>query len=290
MNARQRIQAVLDCQRPDRTPVACRLELWYAAQQWRQDPGGVLHGRDLMTVQRDLGMAVSARAGRVVITTWREPVRFEQQRWGSELHEYWHLPRGSLHRVSRYHGDDEAMGIRPHMVQHPVVTPRDYTLLADLARHVKFEPCSDEYERYDRMIGDAGYPMAVLGPCPAHDILLNWTGYEAGYLQLADDPAVFDAAVEAWVEARRRMWPIVASSPAQLVLHGVNFDAAVTPPPIFERYFLPYLRAFNDCMHAAGKRVAFHLDGELTGLLDLLMKCNVDVADCLACAPMTRCP
>jgi hypothetical protein len=288
MNHRQRIAAVLEGQVPDRAPVVCRLDLWHAAKRFHGDPGGHLRGRDVVAVQRDLGMGRSARAARVFNTSWREPVRFEQQRDGLDLHERWHLPQGTLHRVSRYDRDDEAMGLRPHVVKFAVESPRDYELLARLAEHVQYEPCYGEYERYDAAIGDAGFPMVILGLSPAHDILMSWTGYEAGYLQLADDAGPFEAAFEAWFQARQRMWPLMAQSPAALVMHGVNFDSAVTPPSVFARYFVPYLRPFIDCMHAAGKRVAFHLDGELTGLVDLLMACDFDVADCLACAPMTR--
>lgn len=290
MNHRERFLAVLEGRLPDRSPVVCRLDLWYRDLLLRGDPQGVLAGRSLEQIQLDLGYGVSARAGQVYTTRLREPVRYQTTRDGQTLHEHWHTPLGSLHRVSAWHGNDEQIGIRPHIIEYPVRQPADFDILACIARHTEYVADHASLPRYDQQIGDRGFPMTIIGVSPAHDILLRWTGYEAGYLQLADDPAPFDAAFEALSAMMRTMWPIVAQSPAALVMHGVNFDVSVTPPPLFEKYFLPYLAEFNQCMHQVGKRVAFHGDGELDGLLDLILACGYDVADCLACAPMTRCP
>ena len=63
----------------------------------------------------------------------------------------------------------------------------------------------------------------------------------------------------------------------------------MTSPPIFREHFLPYLSAFNDLMHASGKRVAFHGDGDMTALPDLMVEADYDVCDCFACEPLVRC-
>ena len=54
-------------------------------------------------------------------------------------------------------------------------------------------------------------------------------------------------------------------------------------------HFLPYLKSFNEQMHLAGKKVAFHADGNMSGLLKLVLDAKFDVADCFACDPMVRC-
>ena len=73
-----------------------------------------------------------------------------------------------------------------------------------------------------------------------------------------------------------------------MVLFGANYDLMVTPPPIFERYILPELRRWAARLHAAGKLLACHPDGENDGLCDLLIQSGMDVADSICPAPMTR--
>ena len=42
-------------------------------------------------------------------------------------------------------------------------------------------------------------------------------------------------------------------------------------------------------MHLAGKKVAFHADGDMSGLLKLVIEADYDVADCFACYPLVQC-
>jgi len=75
--------------------------------------------------------------------------------------------------------------------------------------------------------------MVVIGAIPFHYILQEWTGYEKGYIDLYDRPDVFMDAVEAGNRAYARMWEVAAASPARLLMHCVNFDQQMTPPPLW---------------------------------------------------------
>jgi hypothetical protein len=72
-------------------------------------------------------------------------------------------------------------------------------------------------------------------------------------------------------------------------MHGVNFDTRMTPGRIFREHFLPYLRAFNELMHASGKWTVCHADGDMSGLLELTVEAGYDATDCFACEPLVRC-
>lgn len=289
MTHRQRIEAVLAGQVPDRIPAIWRLDKWYRARVHAGDLPAEIAGLSLEQVEDYLGLARSARAGRVFRTILHPPVARTETRQGDTIVTEYHTPAGTLRRVCRYGPGDEAAGLSPTIVEYPIREPADYALFGELMRHTEYVPAYEEYIEYDRAVGQAGLPMVILGPNPIHELLMQWTGYEVGYLLMNDEPEAMLSAVRAADDAYRRFWPIVADSPARLVMHGVNFDSRMTPPPIFREHFLPYLRSFNDLMHQAGKFVACHADGDMTVLLDLTIEAGFDVADCFACQPLVRC-
>ena len=73
-----------------------------------------------------------------------------------------------------------------------------------------------------------------------------------------------------------------------MLLHGNHFSGTITPPPFFERYFAPYFRNFNELMHGSGKIVCFHADSDMGGLLEMILECGFDCAECLATAPLVE--
>ncbi|HSW44154.1 MAG TPA: uroporphyrinogen decarboxylase family protein [Phycisphaerae bacterium] len=289
MTGRDCIVAVLSGRAPDRIPAVWRLDKWHSARAHAGDMPAELAGMSLEQVEDHLGLGRSARAGKVFRTVLRSPVTRTENRRGDTIVTEYHTPAGTLRRVCRYAPGDEAAGLSPGVVEYPIRDLEHYAAFEQIARHTEYVPTYDAFLDYDRSIGGAGLPLLILGPNPIHELLMNWTGYETGYLHLADGPDAFLSAARAADEARRRMWPIVAASPARFVMHGVNFDTGMTPPPVFREHFLPYLRTFNDLMHESGKWTACHADGDMTALLALTVEAGYDAADCFACAPLVRC-
>jgi uroporphyrinogen-III decarboxylase len=85
---------------------------------------------------------------------------------------------------------------------------------------------------------------------------------------------------------RERLWPVVAQSPARLVLHGVHHSSAFTPPPMYEKYILPYYQEFTSLMHEHGKAVAMHADNDTSLILSHLERAGYDMLECFVTAPM----
>ena len=61
-------------------------------------------------------------------------------------------------------------------------------------------------------------------------------------------------------------------------------------PPFFEEHIVPALKKYADRIHAKGAYFLSHTDGENDGLLDLYLKAEIDIADSLCPAPMTKVP
>lgn len=285
MTHRQRIQRVLDGGIPDRTVWAPRLDLWYNAHREAGTlPEPVCH-LSLRETEAYLGMARSARSAVVhrLVYDGVEEVSTER---GLDTIRTLRTPVGEVFATYSYSAEAQKLGVRQVLTEHYAKTPHDYDVLQYVAEHMRFEPDYGRFAAYDREIGDDGYPLVVLGPSPIDLLMIVWLGYEKFYLDLADIPNRIERLLASLEASYRKLWDVVASSPARFVLHGVHFSGQMTPPPIFRRFFLPYFRDFTERMHRAGIKVAFHADADLTGLLDLVLECGLDVADTLATAPL----
>ena len=290
MTHRERFRAVLRGERPDRLPAVCRLDIWHRARRLAGDLPPELAPLGLEELQLRFGFGVSARAARVFRHRYLPPVRHVERRDGPCLIEEWHTPKGSLRRVRRFEGDDERLGIRPAITEFPIRSVNDYAAFEEIVRNQAWAPDFEAYREYDRKIGDNGLPIVILGPIPIHDLILSWTGYETGFAHLYEEPEAFLRTVQAANEKAQEMIEVLAASPAELILYGAHYDSRMTPPPLFRKHFLPFIQAFNDRMHAAGKKTAFHADADLTLLLDLVLETGHDVLDCLAVEPLVPCP
>jgi len=84
---------------------------------------------------------------------------------------------------------------------------------------------------------------------------------------------------------------IVASATAtcaEVVLYGANYDETITYPPFFREHLAPWLNKASDALHATGKFLLTHTDGENRGLLPCFADCRFDIADSVCPAPMTK--
>lgn len=270
-------------------PAVWRLDIWYEWLKSNNKLPAEVAGMSLREVESFLGLGHSARKAKVFEQTLTSAVERVETGQGEKVIAEWHSDKGSLRKVVASTAEDQAAGIQPTIVEHPIKTIDDYAIFEEVMQATMFTADYDSYRAYDAEVGDSGLPLVILHWIPFHEILVQWTGYEAGYVHLFDAPEVFLHAVEVANDAYSRRCDIVADSPGELVMHGANFDAMITPPPVFREHFLPYAKRFNDKMHAKGKKVACHADGNMRGLLDLVVEAGYDVADCFACYPMVEC-
>jgi hypothetical protein len=85
------------------------------------------------------------------------------------------------------------------------------------------------------------------------------------------------------------MWPVVANSPARLVVHGRHFATQMTPATMYDQYITPYMREFTDLMHENDIFVGQHADNDSLGILDQLTESGYDLQECFVTAPMVPC-
>ena len=302
MTNRERMLAILDGKSPDRIPWIPRPELWYTANRLAGTLPSEYRDMSLGEIARDLRIGASARTGRVY-TTRHPGVETTARNEGLLSTIEYRTPVGTVTEVTRRTADLDRVGLPALVVEHMLKRPEDYDVVTYMLEKTEYYPCYEEFEAYDRDIGDDGLPMVAVGDVPSHgwlhglagDVpfhgwLQGLVGYEKGYIDLFDYPDKVERLLETMTQVfKERMWSVVANSPARLLLHGMHLASQTTPPNYFERYITPYAREFNDYMHQHGKSVAQHADNDVTDILDHLMDARWDMQETFVTHPMVPC-
>ncbi|MEA1951520.1 MAG: uroporphyrinogen decarboxylase family protein [Planctomycetota bacterium] len=286
MTNRERILAVLDGRRPDRIPWVPRLGIWYRANKLAGTLPPEYRDMSLRQVELDVFGGTAARKGRI----WESELDGVEIRArkhnGSRLVEYV-TPVGAVSTEFRRSEQPGSQGMCEMQVGFMLKRPEDYPVVQYIVEHTRYTPAFDEYERYEREIGDDGYPMIITGDCPFHYWMQQLAGYDNAFFHLHDHAAVVERLLDAITDHyRATIWRQMLDSPARLLQHGIHFSTQMTPPPLFEQYILPYYQELTPLLRRSDKVVALHADSDLGGLLPLVERAGFGMVECLATSPL----
>jgi uroporphyrinogen-III decarboxylase len=172
-------------------------------------------------------------------------------------------------------------------IEYPFKDAGDYDALQFLIEHTQVVENYDAYGKFADSIGTDGLALPFSGHLAAHQLMINFMGYETFYCELHDRPARVEALIDALTEQQRQILALAADCPAQAIEVGANYDEQMTPPPVFDRFFAPFYREARTTLSAANKVLVVHGDGEMNLLLEKLMACGVQVVEALTPQPMT---
>jgi hypothetical protein len=288
MTNRERILAVLDRKSPDRVPWIARLDLWYHARMAEGNLPARFHGMNLVDVGRTLRTGNPARDGRI-FTTRYEGLEVRAERAPGVARQRFVTPYGEV-TFGRILSDKVSGTTDQGLpLEHPIHSVDDYKVLEYIAEHTYYDPCYDEYLAYETAVGGEGYPMVSCGDVPFHYFLLHLSGYNQAYFEMVDHAEEFEHLIAVMEQIdRERLWPVVADSPARLILHGVHFDSQMTPPHMFRKYMTPYYRDFSALLHARGKSLVWHADDDSKDILAEVKDAGFDMSECFCTAPMVE--
>ncbi len=286
MNDRERLRAILRHESPDRIPWIPRLLLWYNARLHTHSMPAQWEGLSLREIERALGLGTPARDGRI-FNVVHDGVEIVQRAEGGRHVVEYHTPVGSVREVTHFSETLKAQGMGGRVEEYPLKTVDDYRVWEWIVEHMRWVPDNEAYALYDAETGDDGLPMISVGDVPIHHWMLDLVGYDDAFYHLADYPREVEHLIGLMTEVEReRLWPVIANSPAELILHGVHLSSAFTPPPLFKKYILPYYEQFMPLMHAAHKAVAMHADNDTSLIMDLIEQAGWDMVECFVTAPM----
>lgn len=296
-----------------RLPWVPRLDLWYNAHRYRGTLPGPWRDASLLDIARELGVGFHAVIPDFLDTEEPEEafdralgiehvrnqpyrVRFRRasrvvERGRDCSRVIYKLPQGELSAVLRH---DEAMrsagATLMHVQEHLVKSLDDYALVAALLEDLVVEPDQERYLRFCGEVGEQGVVVAFAhaAASPVHHLFKELVPYDRFYFDLHDHPRVIAETAARMAPYLEQVLAACAASAAEAVLFGANYDLMVTPPPLFAEHLAPWLGRAAEVLHAAGKLLVTHTDGENLQLNRFYVECGVDVADSVCPAPMTR--
>jgi hypothetical protein len=265
------------------------MDIWYKAHYLADTLPPEFDGYSLGEIEKSLGLGAPARNGRVFTTTTRNVQRIVRQDGMYTTTEYI-TPVGTVTSTRRRTADLDRQGIGALEVEKLIKRPEDFETVMHIVENTYYHPCYEEYSWYDDSIGDDGLPMVAVTDSPFHDFLANLSGYESAFVQLFDDAPRVERLLTTIEQCNKeRMWPVVANSPARLVVHGRHFATQMTPATMYDQYITPYMREFTDLMHENDIFVGQHADNDSLGILDQLTESGYDLQECFVTAPMVPC-
>jgi uroporphyrinogen-III decarboxylase len=195
-------------------------------------------------------------------------------------------PVGTVSKRVRQTETMAQAGIQGLEIEHLIKGPEDYPVVEAIVERTEIVPTYDEYLAYEAEVGEETVPLVCLPADPMYQILQDWIGYEQAFYHLQDYPNRVHHLLDVLTAHAHAMQRVVLDSPARMFLHGEHFNSMLTPPPLFERYMMPYFQAFADRIHAAGKTLACHADADVSLLLDQIKDSGFDMVECFVTAPM----
>lgn len=103
---------------------------------------------------------------------------------------------------------------------------------------------------------------------------------------MADWPATVRDVVDQINDNTLKLVDLLATSPADIIIMGDNISSNIQPPRFYRRWSHDFYAESVSRLHAAGKCVAVHIDGQLRGALGMVRDTSADCADAITPAPM----
>ncbi len=172
------------------------------------------------------------------------------------------------------------------VTMHPFKHDADYETLEYIYNNAEFYPNYESFDFTEKIIGSDGYIMANLGKSPFQILLYELLGVENCYLELASNPKKIKRLFGVIYQHQKKKCLLAAESPAEVIWVPDNLTSVLTPPYIFEEYYIPFYKEITSILHKNGKKLAVHMDGSLKSLKKLIGKTDIDIIEAFTPPPM----
>ncbi len=234
---------------------------------------------------RNRGLCIVKR-GVPVFRIHRPNVKMTQQVYwekGKQLtRTLYETPLGNLSTLS------EAAGFTSWHHEKMFKSPEDYKALGFLLQDEQYEENYGAFTRAQEDFGEDAIFRAAFGLEPLQalisgglmdmqDFCVEWMDNRDEILKLYDQ----------LVENRRKVYPLVAQSPALHANYGGNVTPEVIGLKTFEDYYLQHYHEAAEVMHAHGKLIGCHFDANCRLLSKAIASTELDYIEAFTPAPDT---
>jgi hypothetical protein len=208
---------------------------------------------------------------------------FIRRREGDRIILEFRTPIGTIQRIEGIAADGSLCPVK-----YFVSDENDWEVLFYVVKHSRPVP---DYERIRQIldgIGELGVADIVIWRSPFGKIVTEYAGLERTVYQLADGPAIIKELLNLQTEIDLEVVRLAAESPAHIVILSDHADEQIINPLWYEKYCLPFYLQVGEILHANGKVLSTHLDGNFKGLFEVVRRSGFDLLDGCTPAPMTN--
>jgi len=194
-------------------------------------------------------------------------------------------PVGEIRTVHKELWEDGKLRNR-RIAEFPVKTVEDLRVAADLVERQRVRVNVEAFSRAAREVGHRAEPTVFLASAGFTELIKLWCGLQNTFYLLHDHPAEVEAFLEACDRRDEREVAAALELPCRIFNLGDHATNEFTPPPILKRYMIPRWRRIAERLHAAGRFVHTHWDGNSRLMLPYLQETGLDGVEALTPAPM----
>ena len=261
--------AALHGDMPDRIPFTCY--------------SGLLPRGETERWLRDQGLAL--KNGALVYTTTRPHVEFEGRDEGRAGRRFtrqtYPTPGGAVTELRRT-GGGYGTSLR---CEFPIKRPEDYEVVEFMVRDEVYEPCYDKYLEAADCLGEDGLVSSGPGYSPLMEMLVYLLGHEQWALEMVDHPREFFELYDLLAERRREQYELCANSPCPFFHYGGNVTTELMGLERFVKYCVPRYDEFAELLHAKGKLMCVHFDGNIKAMAQAVADCQLDCIEAFSAFP-----
>jgi len=180
-------------------------------------------------------------------------------------------------------------GTLPYMCEHPIKGKDDVRVLEYILERAEYVPKHAKIARLQAEMGEIGFVLPFMTRVPFQRLLLDFVGEVSLFYMLHDAPRLVDRLMALLHEQMLDDIIHAAAFDGPYVQFPDNVDGTMTNPELFRRYSLPAYQEYTERLHAQGKHVGSHTDGNLRPILDLLAASGLDVCESFSPTPLTAC-
>lgn len=309
-----RVLAVLGGRKPDRIPFIDRMDFWYRGMGYQGKIPEPFREMDLSEIHQAIGFGqedwfspcaykyhdlelVSRIDGCEILHEYEPEISFFPDLWGmipvdraGETTTELITPAGKLIYKHRCLEESIRSGTtRPQLTVRPVRQPEDYRIYEYIIEHSEFVPRFEAF--YDREAGldGFGYLVPMLNRVPFQSLLIDVVGEVPFFYDLYDNPRLVERLLEVIDHQVVDMLERFSGFQVPYIEFCDNLEGSMTNPRLFKKFVAPSYQRYSQILHAQGKKLGSHTDGNLKKLVPLLPTSGLDVCESFTPAPITDC-
>jgi len=190
-------------------------------------------------------------------------------------------PAGELEKVDAMASDGSWAPI-----VHFVKDLADLRTMRYVVERTRFVPRFDRVRAVVAALGDMGVADLAIMRSPFGKLVHEYMGFDRVVYALHDEPAVIADFMAVQEIRDLQLTALAAEAPARVAILSDHADENLISPDMYRRFCIPYYRKAAAALHAGGKIVSTHLDGNFKSYLPFIGQTHFDLLDGCTPAPM----